>query len=105
LGAGVTNGCGGNNQSPINLLREGDPGFDYKIYESKDDAITKDYKNQIDATVAVEPDTTKVTLVTDVNTANTFTSQLASTVFGTGVTWDGLQFHMHAGSEHTVNGK
>lgn len=87
------------------MLREGDPGFDWKIYESKDDALTKDYRNQYDATVKVLADTTKVPLVNDVNTANTFTSQLASTVFGTGVTWDGLQFHMHAGSEHTINGK
>jgi carbonic anhydrase len=86
-------------------LREGDGGFDYKIYESKDDAVTKDYRNQIDATVKTLKDTTKVPLTTEVNTANTFTSQLANSVFGAGKTWDGVQFHMHSGSEHTVNGK
>ena len=107
--AAEDNMCGLDNQSPINLLREGDPGFDWKIYESKDDELTKNYVNQLDATVKVTtlspPDTTKVPLTTEVNTANTFTSKLASSVFGTGVTWDGLQFHMHAGSEHTINGK
>jgi hypothetical protein len=25
-------------------------------------------------------------------------------VFGTGTSWKGMQFHLHAGSEHTIDG-
>ena len=38
-------------------------------------------------------------------TTNLYTSQLAEKVFGTGTDWAGAQFHLHAGSEHTINGE
>ena len=50
-----------------------------------------------------------MTLWTDAQTAspstNYYTSKIADDVFQTGVTkWKGIQFHMHAGSEHTIDG-
>jgi len=47
-----TNECGMTNQSPINLFTEDNAGFNYKVYEAKDDAITKDYSNLYDIEVS-----------------------------------------------------
>lgn len=106
------NVCGGPNQSPIALFTEGNPGFTYEIKDAKDDAVTKNYANQKDVVVEVLSDTTKVTLNTNKDPTTTFavgnnhyTSEYAKTVFGLrSAKWDALQFHMHAGSEHTIDG-
>lgn len=106
------NACGGPNQSPIALFTEGNAGFTYEIKDAKDDAVTKNYANQRDVEVAVLADTTKVTLNTNKDPTTTFavgnnhyTSEYAKTVFGlNSAKWDALQFHMHSGSEHTIDG-
>lgn len=47
--------------------------------------------------------TSQVDLNSD--SVNMYTSELAEEVFGTGTAWEGIQFHLHAGSEHTIDGK
>lgn len=48
--------------------------------------------------------TSQTNLDTD-GTTNTFKSMLAENIFGAPTEYDGLQFHFHAGSEHTIDGK
>jgi len=76
------NMCGGPNQSPINLSRYGS----YPLYSSSDDMISKSYTNQYDVEVAVLPDTTKVTLNSDIT--NKYHSMLATEVFGAPMNWN-----------------
>ena len=47
--------------------------------------------------------TSQVTL--DTSSKNIFKSKIASKVFGAPEEFNGLQFHFHSGSEHTVDGK
>ena len=95
------------------MFTEDNAGFTYTIRDAKDDAVTKDYANQRDVVVNVLTDTTKVNLKTNPSDptaawavgSNYYTSEFAKTVFGTTSNkWSALQFHMHAGSEHTING-
>ena len=48
--------------------------------------------------------TSQTNLNTD-DTTNTFKSLLAESVFGAPTEYNGQQFHFHAGSEHTIDGK
>jgi carbonic anhydrase len=77
---------------------------DYKRYSSREDAFTKSYTNQKKDVEILYADkmTTKVALE---DGPNGFTSNIASSVFGASKSFSALQFHFHAGSEHTVNGK
>lgn len=38
-------------------------------------------------------------------TVNVFRSRLANSVYGAPTDYEGLQFHFHSGSEHTIDGK
>jgi carbonic anhydrase len=91
------------NQSPINLISEKGDGFDYTIYKGEEDSITKDYSNQFNTQNNNNGHTTQVNL--DPASTNYYTSNLASKVFNTGNKWEGIQFHLHAGSEHTIDGE
>jgi carbonic anhydrase len=97
------NKCATTNQSPINLLSEKADAFDYTIYKGEEDAITKDYSNQFNTQNNNNGHTTQVTL--DQTGTNFYTSKLAEKVFNTGTAWEGMQFHLHAGSEHTIDGE
>jgi carbonic anhydrase len=85
------------------LISEKSDDFDYTIYKGEEDAITKDYSNQFDVQNNNNGHTTQVNL--SPLTTNLYTSQLAEKVFGTGTDWAGAQFHLHAGSEHTIDGE
>jgi len=93
--------CGKTNQSPINLSSKADA---YKRYASVEDNFVKNYNNQYED-VGVVWTNGKTTQVALEDGPNTFSSQLAKEVFGAKTTYNGAQFHFHAGSEHTVDGK
>lgn len=107
----VENQCGGGNQSPINLVSRDGKGFNKahknKIYKwNKDDEFEKSYDNAWDRNPVFNGHTYQTDL--DVSSGSTetyqFTSKLAETIFGADTTFDGQQFHLHAGSEHTIDG-
>lgn len=78
--------------------------FKYKVYNSKKDAFTKTYSNQVDANPKFNGHTNQIDLDAADGT-NMFTSQIASNIFGADNEFSGVQFHFHAGSEHTIDGK
>merc|ERR1712166_791228 len=92
--------CALTNQSPIDLKSAPDA---YPVNAATEDMFTKMYSNQADVEVKWVGDTTKITLNAD--STNMFTSEVASTVFGAGKQYNGLQFHFHSGSEHTIDGQ
>lgn len=99
------NMCGDpSNQSPINLVSEGSDDFSYKVYDAEKDAFTKSYSNQADRNPVFNGHTNQVNLNLE-GDANMFKSQIASDIFGADSEFDGQQFHFHAGSEHTIDGK
>lgn len=61
----------------------------------------KVYSNQYGQSVNFNGHTSQV----DLEDTNTFNSQLAKDVFGAPTKFEGVQFHFHAGSEHTIDGK
>lgn len=93
--------CGLTNQSPIDLKTGAN---DYKRYAANEDQFTKTYSNQ-KGQVKVQWKDGKTTYVALNDGPNQFTSNIASSVFGATKSFSGLQFHFHAGSEHTVDGK
>ena len=93
--------CGLSNQSPIDLTTGAN---DYKRYSSNEDQFTKSYSNQ-KGEVEVKWKDDMCTYVALEDGPNVFTSNIASSVFGATKSFSGVQFHFHAGSEHTVDGK
>jgi carbonic anhydrase len=99
------NECGNNNnQSPINLVSPDSKDFKYKVYDSSKDDFSKEYSNQEDSTPKFNGHTSQVNLKLN-GPPNMFSSNIAEDIFGADQKWDGQQFHFHAGSEHTVDGK
>ena len=99
---GALNECGKRNQSPIDLPSR--VSHD-KIIPSGDDKFQKLYTNQVgDIEVGWTGDTTKVAVNKDGQKLQTFQSWWAWD-WGGPDRWTGVQFHFHAGSEHTVDGK
>ena len=96
--------CGLSNQSPINLISRDHEDFAYPVIKAKDDDFIKSYSNQYGAIVNMNGHTSQVDLDT-MHGANMFKSQVAQDYYGAPVEYNGLQFHFHAGSEHTVDGK
>ena len=100
--------CGLTNQSPIDLKTAEDA---YPTYSFTDDDFNKIYTNQVkDAAGGIKIEwkgghTTQVAVNKDGQSTQTFNSKLASTVFGGNTRFTGVQFHFHAGSEHTIDGK
>ena len=83
----------------------GSADFDYKVYQGEKDTFTKDYTNQVGANPKWNGHTFQANLkLEDAAAPNTFTSQLASEIFGADTEFDGQQFHFHSGSEHTIDG-
>lgn len=72
------------------------------MIKSGDDKITKEYSNQYRSQVKMNGHTSQLDL--NPNGVNGFTSKLAEKVFGASTTFNGVQFHFHAGSEHTIDG-
>lgn len=67
--------------------------------------MTREYTNPIDAIVNWNGHTSQTNLdVSNGGPKNQFTSKIAETAFGADTTFNGQQFHFHAGSEHTVDG-
>ena len=93
--------CGTPNQSPIDLSTK--PDAPYKKVSSNDDRLIKEYSNQYED-VAINWNGAS-TVITLEDGPNQFSSTLAQDIFGTTKQWEGLQFHFHAGSEHTIDGK
>lgn len=99
--------CGLTNQSPIDLKTD---TSGYKIFGSADDDITKIYSNQYGATVNWNGHTSQTNLGLDAatdkyTTVNMFKSKIAKNHFAAPEVFEGNQFHFHAGSEHTIDGK
>ena len=101
--------CGLTNQSPIDLKTDENA---YKTYDFQDDSFNKIYTNQVQksgepAGITIEwknGQTTQVAVNRAGQTTQTFHSKLAESVFGANPRYTGVQFHFHAGSEHTVDG-
>ena len=85
---GKTNECALPNQSPINLISKGSDDFKYKIYDKDDDMFTKVYSNQAGNpkwnghTNQVNLDTSADSPTKATAPSNTFTSNIASQIFG-----------------------
>ena len=99
--------CGATNQSPIDLKTD---TSGYQIFGAADDDITKIYSNQYGGTVNWNGHTSQTDLGKDattdkMTTVNFFKSKIAKNHFGAPDTFEGIQFHFHAGSEHTIDGK
>lgn len=100
--------CGLTNQSPIDLKTDENA---YKTYDFQDDSFNKIYTNQVQKegeqgiTIQwVNGYTTQVAVDRAGQKTQTFHSKLADSVYGGGSRYTGVQFHFHAGSEHTVDG-
>ena len=99
--------CGLTNQSPIDLKTDESA---YKTYDFQDDSFNKIYTNQVgDGTNGIKIEwmngaTTQVAVNAAGQDTQTFHSKLATEVFGSNPRFTGVQFHFHAGSEHTVDG-
>lgn len=76
---------------------------DYVRYGPEEDDLEKIYSNQYDMTVVMNGHTSQTNLY-DMGT-NVFRSKLAAGVYGGPTVFHGAQFHFHAGSEHTIDGK
>ena len=99
--------CGLSNQSPIDLISynpEKKDDFPYKKYDATDDMYTKSYSNQMGSIFTMTGYTTQVDLDT-ADGPNQFSSKLAEKLFGGVEDYTGMQFHFHAGSEHTIDGQ
>ena len=95
--------CNGANQSPIALYSKDHKDFDYEVlYKGKSDIGTFDYTNQKNMKVAWLGHTSQATVATG---TNTFESKIAEEVFGADTKFNAAQFHFHAASEHTIDGK
>ena len=102
------NNCAGSNQSPINLISKASKDFKStykkKILKFKDDEFLKEYSGAAAANPVFNGHTVQTDLdVTDDGPINTFTSMIASEIFGADTEFDAQQFHFHAGSEHTID--
>jgi carbonic anhydrase len=95
------------NQSPIDLKSydsEDKDSFPYKTYKSTEDMYRKTYSNQYGSSFFFNGHTTQLNLDA-ADGVNAFTSRMGEKLFGTVQDFTGVQFHFHAGSEHTVDGK
>ena len=101
------NQCGSTNQSPIDLISynpDKKEDFPYKRYPATDDQYRKSYSNQFASALTFNGHTTQLDL--DPNDGvNTFNSKMGEKLFGSVKEFNGVQFHFHAGSEHTIDGK
>lgn len=99
--------CGSTNQSPIDLISynpDKKEDFPYKRYPATEDQYRKSYSNQFASALAFNGHTTQLDL--DPNDGvNTFNSKMGEKLFGSVKEFNGVQFHFHAGSEHTIDGK
>ena len=93
--------CGtGTNQSPINLITDGWP-----LKSSNFDNFNKVYTDQtVDVEINWNGHTSQVDISKEGQNTQTITSEQAKAL-GMSGTFNGVQFHFHAGSEHTVDGK
>jgi len=99
----VVNQCGGKNQSPIDLPRSGG-----ETYAASKDNLVKWYDNKKEIEVKWNDHTSQITFDTedtDAEDQNTFGSQFSVDMNKAPANWDGVQFHFHTGSEHTVDGE
>lgn len=95
--------CKLKNQSPIDLKTTAGA---YSVYASTEDAPTFDYTDQTtDIEIKWTGDTSKVSIIKTGQSTQKFTSKLAGLIYKADTTFNGQQFHFHAGSEHTIDGK
>ena len=95
------NKCGMKNQSPIDLRRRGWP-----VVDAADDNFNKFYTNQKgDIPVVWNGHTSQTAVNKEGQDLQKFTSQISKDKFGGGTRFNGVQFHFHHGSEHTIDGE
>lgn len=94
------NQCAGTNQSPIDLKNT------WPTKPASFDNLTKLYTDQRENVEVVwNGHTSQIAVNKAGQDTQTFESQHAAKTYGASSTFTGVQFHFHAGSEHTVDGK
>ena len=103
--------CAIDKQSPINLIDPiNDYGQAYDIYDSGDDQQQSSYWDlgSSYAPLLLGWDTAANSVsgfLDPIHGSSSFSSKLGENVFKGPARWDGLTFHFHSDSEHTINDK
>ena len=76
-----------------------------KYYKANDDNFQKMYSDQTNVPVHWDGHTSKTTLTNPGEDIQTFSSMFSANYLMAPQKYNGVQFHFHTGSEHTVDGK